>query len=517
MSLTTLDIRLLRILTEKQPGCELSAVATRLGKSAPTARRRIDALNQYLPAREQILLKTGRIARRPDYGAFRSFLHDLPLTAYAPNLDERLRLIAIEAILGDSVNLAELYRELGISEATKKSDARSLRLWAHEHGIEVRVLPRRGVALEGEELNLRIRAAEALLPLIDLTAEGSLQPRRANTPFDNRCVDPLTVLTADADLFWRSCMDELMRHFGGSLAYASKKFLLLYLMVSAVRMPRHPMSRATETPVDLGAAALFSDEAEDRALNLVVSMLDFTPPLTLPTDRTLAAATAAFFDAMQRRIVTQIIDRSECERELYGYAYKIGLRKSRGITFPDGMVRHADRALPLLYRLVRENSRYFEEALEVPFDEDQFTTLALIMRKWTNRSRVFGRNRKRVAIVTNTAQERIDFFIETLRDTVEVEVTGVYDINELDLLSQGDQELVVTFSERIEQLIGAAGYRTLKLSFFLTNEDTHLLIGEGLSTSRRHYRASAFAREMANKSAEELEGMLRSRYPESFA
>lgn len=517
MSLTEPDIRLLRMLTEREPGQTIDEVAERLARSTATVRRSIDALNRYLGPDMRIAVHAGRIERRPDYREFRQFLHTLDLGAYAPNPDERLRLMVVEALLRDHLNLAALYRELGLSTATKKSDARALRHWADGHGLAVRVLPRRGLAIEGEELALRILAAQALLPLIDLSPAGTARPRRANTPFDARCLEPLLAQTRGADVFWTGCLDELTAHFNGSISYASKKFLLLYLMVSALRIGTHPMGARTDAPVSLSDIALFCEPAEDRALNLVVSMLDFSPALALPIDRKLAAATASFFDAVQAEIITRIINRTDCERELYGYAYKQGLRMSRGVTFPDKMVRGTEQQMPLTYASIRRHTHLFDEALGCAFGREQCDTLALIFRKWANRSRLFGRNRKRVAIVTNTSKERIDFFIDTLHDTVEIEVTGVYDINEVNRLAHDDHELVLTFSDRVDGLVRAMGYRSLKVAFFLGHEDAQRLLEAGLSRSKRHYRADTFAAEVAGKSTEEIEALLHERYSETFA
>ena len=513
MGITAQSVKVLRRLTEISPGHNprLSELASVVPCSLAVLRHEINQLNLYLPPRMQISARAGRIEHAPAYREFREFLRNLPLGAYTPNLKERIRLCLVEAVLGEKLNMTRLYAELGTSEATKKADARKLRAWASSNGFETRVLPRRGLELNGEEFKLRMAATMTLIPLVELEAGSTLAARRANTPFDTRIAQPLIGTYEKSPEFWGLCMDELLSNYERDLSGMSRKFLLVYLIVSAQRIDRHAIREVPHSPIKIVDAHVFGNECEDRALNTVMSMLEFVPALDAPADNQLTTAVRSFLDAIAGTV--QDIDRSvEAEASVYNYVYRQGLRKHWGVSFPDKMIRGTKAQLPELYKVVAESCGYIEEALGVSFDDEQHTTLALMLAMWRNRRQLIGSGTKRVAIATNSSQERVGYFIEQLRCEVDVEVIGVFDRSKMRVLTRASPDAVIVFSERMMGVVAEIGLKPILLNFYLEHGDIDHLLDQGFSSMRKHADAEEIVREVQNLGASAAAKFLREHY-----
>lgn len=513
MSITAQSVKVLRRLTEIASGesPQLSEVACTVPCSLAVLRHEVDRLNLYLPPRMQVSVRAGRIEHAPSYREFRGFLRDLPLGAYAPDPYERLRLCLVEAVLGEKLNMARLYAELGISEATKKADARELRAWAEAHGFETRVLPRRGLELCGEEFRLRIAATMAVMPLVELEADSSLVVRRANTPFDTRTVRRLIGLYDESPEFWGLCLEELLNAFGRDLSGMSKKFLLIYLIVSSQRIDNHPILDAPHSPIKVVDARLFGTAREDAALNTVVSMLDFEPPLDVPQDGALSKAVQGFL-AHVNTVARGFAWTNEAELSVYNYVYRQGLRKHWGVSFPDKMIRGTKGRLPELYEASVTGCKPIEQALEVTFDDEQHTTLALTLAMWQNRQQKVGVETRRIAVATNSSKERVGYFTERLRCEVDVEVVGVFDRSKLGALVDARPDTVIVFSERMAGVVAETGLKPILLSFYLEHADVERLVAEGFSSMRKHVDAEEVVRQVQGLAPDEAAAYLRAAY-----
>ena len=119
-------------------------------------------------------------------------------------------------------------------------------------------------------------------------------------------------------------------------------------------------------------------------------------------------------------------------------------------------------------------------------------------------------------IVSNSAIEKIDFFVEILKIYTDVDIVLKININELYLLKDTEYDLIITFSNRIKSLLEFNGYENIKLNFYLGNEDVEKLFSLGVSTGSRKIKVNGFIEEIKGKSEEEIKELLLNKYEHYF-
>ena len=96
---------------------------------------------------------------------------------------------------------------------------------------------------------------------------------------------------------------------------------------------------------------------------------------------------------------------------------------SQTLCVPDenvlGVLQQNELALPektaRLYDILSSAISDYEETYQTRLNHFQIASLTLIFRKFTNRNKLAGRNRKKLVIVTNSSIEKIDFFMERMK------------------------------------------------------------------------------------------------------
>lgn len=509
------DLQLLKYLQENHNAL-LTKTAQDFHRNPSSIRRQIAIINRELNDHHQITIYNNRIQSGLAYSDYLDIIQSLSPETYIPSCKERMQFIIINVCFGETVNLTRLYESLGFSVTTKKSDTARLRPLLAAYGQEIQVAKKKGICIIGDELRFRMLAIEILLPLIEWDSVSGIMGRRANTPIQaamaDACIDaslnPAQLKEAFPTLF------EKIQDY--HLSYQSRKLLSLYLSLSAARHRSHPVTVVGQTTLSLPDWVVLEDPLENMALLHILAMLDFIPPLDLPSDSALSADAARLCRAVSKQTGISFFQPEDVRRELCYYLYKIFFQNLYGIQMKDKMVRNTEQHFPELYQTICHELAPIGKEFHIHFHSEHYTTLTLIMQKWISYHQLSGQNRKNIVLVTNTSSERSRFFISALEDLVEFNLCAIISIHELERLRNLSYDFIIALSDRTAGLLADQGLPSLRLEFFLGTKDLEKLLAAGFGTARKRLPANKIANSLGGLTTTEIAAQLKKDYPEYF-
>lgn len=515
MALTSYNLKLLKYLQENN-SVHINKISKHFNKNTATIRKNIYHLNKYLPKNKSLIIKNGYILHSLSYNNVNDFIKELNMNNYSLNKYERIHYIIIKTFFYENINLTRVYEDLGLSLTTKKKDTKFLKEYLEEKELSVKIIHKKGITIVGNELKFRILVMQILIPLFEIDENYNILPRKANTPLDNLIVEILLNNYKDVKKFSQIYLTEFLNKYSRNLTYSSKKFLLIYTAVAILRKGNNKINTFYNIQLSSLNLNYFLDTYENAALNQITTMLDFYPSLEFPTNKLLDTEVNNFLTKIQNNIKTILYTRNEIKKEIYNYLYKEIVSKTYNYSFKDKLVKDTHFKFFVLYNLVKKYSSEIEESFNVNFDDEQYLTITLILRKWINKNKVFGHNMKKIIIVTNTYFERIQYFIEALKNKVEVEIIKIFDINEINLIKNIEFDYIITFSDRIHDIVTSLNYNSIKMEYFFNDNDINKLIDLGFSRTNFKFLKSDFSKKLANKSTNEIEKILSDEYDDFF-
>lgn len=515
MGLSYLNLELLKYIQEKNI-ISLKKLAEHFNKNITSIRREIEITNLYLNKEQMLLIKNGYVFSQIDYLTYTSFIRNLSIDDYLSTCNERLQVIIVKAFFYDYVNLSREYQTWNLSLTTKKRDTKELKNLLISKHLDMTVLKRKGVAIKGNEIYYRLFVIQILLPFIEVNENFEITKRLANTPLENIAVGCLFEHIYKIKEMLTIRIRNFLKDQNKNLSYSSKKFLLLYTYISEIRKAKNSLVENVKLPLKPLDLYFQPEPYENIAFNQVTTMLDFIPPLNFPIDENLVIAIKLFLNKIQSNIKTTLYTYEDIITELYNYIYKQISSLNYNFIFYDKMVRNTEKHIPKLYKNVCLFINIIEEEYNIKFNNEHLSTITLILKKWINKNKVLGKNVKKIIIVTNTSYERSYYFIETLKDFIEFELVSLLNINEIYKLNQLKFDIIINFSDRVKTSISQHGYDSIKLNFFLENNDIEKLLGLGFSISRKRFLADDFARNLQNKNQSEIKDYLLNNYGDYF-
>lgn len=97
-----------------------------------------------------------------------SFIRNLDQKDYLSSSDERIRVMITAIFFQNYVNSSKLYEQWGLSLTTKKQDTALLRQFLTRYGLELVTKKKKGLSIQGDELQLRFLVIDILHPLLNL-------------------------------------------------------------------------------------------------------------------------------------------------------------------------------------------------------------------------------------------------------------------------------------------------------------------------------------------------------------
>lgn len=514
MGLSYHDLSVLRFI-QNRSRVPLSKVALRFDKNETSIRRNIDKINFYSD-RPLIEIDKGWCVSLLTYHELVDFIGHMSAADYVSSSEERIPVMVATIFFKGYVNATALYDEWGLSLTTKKQDTALLRSYLDEHGLKLVTLKKKGLGIAGDDLRFRFLVINTLHPLLEYTSDNRVQARLANTPLEKQTFELAspTIQTVSEEAARQ--LDEFLAEQNLSLNYPSKKFLLLFMCLMSVRPFRYDLDYSVPPPLPPISLYTKADRRTNSFYNVALSLLSYSKPLDFPYDRRLWHITETFLQQIISNLPHPFFIQEEMIFEFYRYFYREILLDYYHCTFVDKTVENTQEQFPDLYESVEQYSILFKAAYNFVFKDEQFSTLTMLIQKYILRNRTVNKKKKRIVIVTSVNFERISFFLEQIREKVNLQCVGTLNINEIHQLSAMEYDYVFCFSTRMYNLLKARNKPVVRLSFFVTQADIDHLISLGFTTLKHRFQTSSFVLELAEKSEAEMVTYLKENYPDYF-
>lgn len=476
-------------------------------------------INLHLPDDKQLRIEKNTIISQLKYNDYIDFVSNLQLEHYISSQKERIAAIIVFSFFYPILNVSKLYEKMGMSLTTKKKDNKALTEYLNKRNLRFEVVPKKGMKVAGSERSYRILTASILVSLVEIDSAGNLMNRKANNPLQKMIFEVFAEMAKVEIAEAKDLLNKFIKENQVRMSYPSKKFCLLCLVLSLYRFRQGYMLEA-EMELDLKVPnyqLFINQKRENLFFTYLAASLDymsFSPP---PMDTRLKMAVLAFINQVQDHIVTTFYDYEAIFNEVYSYIYKCYIRNKLDYNLYDKKLDDTHKVLPKLYRTVSKATPIIETKMDVQFSKLQISALTLLVRKFTMKNKVIGRNSRKIVIVSNSAIEKTSYFAENLRHHLDVTVAGTYNINELYELEHIEYDLIITFSNRIAALLAENSYSCVKLNFYLNQRDIDKLLKIGFSSSsRRKILSDHFIDEIKDKDPEEIKELLLTKYPSHF-
>ena len=514
MGLRYSDLNLLRYI-QKHQATPLSTLTVQFGKNETSIRRTIEQINLY-SSTPLINIKKSRCTSRLSYREFVEFIQNISLNDYTTSYSERIRVMIVTIFFQGYVNASALYEQWGFSLTTKKQDTAHLRQFLAEHGLRLVTLKKKGLSIEGDELQFRFLVINILHPLLEFTPDNQIQARLANTPLENQCYD-----LASDDLLKTSDMaaDRLNRFLTEqhlSVNYPSNKFLLLFICIMQTRPADETTAFSYRLPLEPLKMNFDSNPLRNRLYNVALSMMNFSRSPDFPFDPCLWNITETFASNVVGCLEQPFCIRDELLYELYNYFYREITLDYFHCTFVDKTVEDTKGHFLELYETIHRYLVIFKASFYFNFMDEHISTLTLIFQKHILRNQIVENSHKRIVVVTSINFERTSFFLEQLREYVSIQWIGTFNINEIYKLAELDYDYIFCFSTRIFNILSAQNLPVIRMNFFVTSSDVRRLIDYGFTTRKNRFLTSSFVLEIAGKSEQEIADYLSRHYSDYF-
>ena len=510
MGLSYNDLSLLRFIQKRQQ-IPLAKVALQFQKNEISIRRAIEQINLYSTT-DFIEIKKGLCISRISYSEFVSFIRRLSPDDYSSSYIERIRVMIISIFFNGYVNASSLYQQWGLSPTTKKQDTAHLRKLLETHGLTLIPLKKKGLIIEGDNLQLRFLVIDILHPLSEFTAENRIEARYANTPIERQSYELAGTHLQPVSGQAINRLNDFLTGQGLSLNYPSKKFLLLFLCIMEIRPAGPEINLSYRLPLAPLTIPFSEDPRENRLVNVALSMMNFSRSLDFPLDRRLWHTTEQFAEQVVSHLPAPFTIREDFLSELYNYAYREITLNHFHCTFVDKTVEYTKEQFPGLYESIRRYGVYYKAAFNFPLMDEHISTLTLLTRKHILRNRIIERRKQKIVIMTSINFERISFFLEQLSEHIAFDWVGTLNINEIHRLKELEYDCIICFSSRIYNLLTDRNLTVLRLNFYVDESDIDLLLSHGFTTRKHRFLTSDFIAEIVGKD----EGALNRHLKENF-
>lgn len=514
MGLSYNDLTLLRYIQKRQE-TPLAKVALHFDKNETSIRRTIEQINLYSPT-PLIEIRKSRCISRVSYENFVAFIRSISLEDYATSWSERIRVMIITIFFHGYVNATTLYEHWGFSLTTKKQDTAHLRQFLEEHGLKLTTLKKKGLTIEGDELQFRFLVIDILHPLLEFTSDNRIKARLANTPLERQCYE----LAEDSLL---SAADEaadrlnlFLASHALSLNYPSKKFMLLFICIMQTRPIQSSMTfsyRLPFAPLDLD---FDRDPRVNRLYNVALSMMNYAHSPEFPFDPRLRLITETFASNVTSSLEEPFFIQDAFLDELYNYFYREITLDHFHCTFVDKTVENTREQFSDLYAIIHQYLVIYKASYNFRFIDEHISTLTLILQKHILRNQIVSRSHRRVVIVTSINFERISFFQEQIQEYVTVQWVRTLNINEIHQLAELEYDCIFCFSTRIFNILHARSLPVIRMNFFVSQADIEHLMHLGFTALKHRFLASSFVLEIAGKSDREMVEYLKEHYGDYF-
>ncbi|WP_440895257.1 hypothetical protein ACS127_11880 [Amphibacillus sp. Q70] len=490
----------------------------RYNKSQSTLKRCVYRINKYLPNHQAFLIKQNQVFSQIDRQKYESLCQKLSLEEYSTNIGERIMSILFKGFFDDTINQTQLYKEIDLSQTTKKKDNRILKEKLAEMNLKAENLYRLGIRIKGSEAEYRKYIALKLSNIVELDKDDHITARKANTPIQKKVFITYIETILSIHRKTKKVILELLDKNSLSVDYASKKFLYIYLAISTLRIERgHCIQEETKGMPEVPAYHLFDHPLESKHMDYIMASLNYKGLVQFPFNQSVNSVVEALVLTVKNEIQQELYTEKALFESLYSYIYKCKILNLLGYSFYDTKLERTYTELKHIYQMVKKTIQEVETIVNIRFSRYQLSVICLIIGRFLMKNRLAGRNIKKVFVITNSSSEKVHYFEESLKRYVEFEIVGYATINELHKLERFDYDEVIVFSSRIQALLLQNGFSSVRLNYYLELEDVKRLIDVGFTSNHnRKLIASELAEKAAGKTSAEIVQLLKEDYDDYF-
>lgn len=518
MTITAFDLKLANFIQDKG-SIDLNLCTSLFNKSESTLKRNIYKLNEYLSEDLHFSINNHHVKTNMTYEDFSKLCEGIQLKDYSISLNERIILFICYTFFEGTLNTTQLYQELNLSISTKKSDRKELDKFLLDKEVQVINRRRKGIELVGNERFLRMYVAQKLIEVIELNENDEFVQRKANTPVQmllyNKFEEYLAVYHDEVT----EELENLFKKFQSSVDYASKKFIYIHTAISLLRIKKgYGIQNSLKNMPAIPHYHMLPIEKDSQYLDYLIASLNYKEPLDFPKNPTIQKITNDFIQMIEKKMNVYFHLKDEIYKEIYAYLYKCQIKNKLKYNFYDDKLDNTQHVFPSLFTVIKHLMEGYQKNYHFSLTEEQMSVVCLIIETYIMKNNVITKENPKVVIITNSSVEKVNFFLESLKEFVDYEMVSYLTINELYKLELLNFDYILTFSNRITILLRELGWQSIKLNFYLSNEDYKVLIDNGFRSNRnKKFKSEEFIEKlMQQKTNEEKIRFLRENYSEYF-
>ncbi|MGR6981864.1 helix-turn-helix domain-containing protein [Testudinibacter sp. P27/CKL/0425] len=508
------NFELIKFIQENAP-IDLHIILSKYQKTLSTIKRAIKEINDTLHDRSKIHVINTKIITQITYQDYINFIHQFNPKHYISNSNERIKLLLLKLILSGEVNLEQFYSELNISYSTIKNDLKSL-----DNKIPVNLkinITKKGMrTISGDEVALRMYFCSSIFHTIEVDHNNMLILHKANFPFDQLIAKQfLSEIENESSLIMKQYHDI---HQKIKLSYNSKKYLLLYLSLTTLRIKnKNIIDNISLPPLEFDHTITFFQIAkEDAFLNILLSALNQRHEQIQIKNQFLYQLIESFYHNISQTITIMKEDESELLSEIYMVLSSSLLQSYLMLDFDDKKLSDVDLLHRELFQQVKHFVKEINHIYQQQLTKNMIATIVLILKKFEIREKLQFRQQKRVYIVTNSSERKIGYFKALLAATFDIQIVSCININELYILEHSNADFVITFTNKISNYLKEKNISCIKVNFNLPAQDIALLIEAGFPSIKHKISRKKFVSEIKNMTEAELHHHLKHKYSDFF-
>ena len=474
--ITQFDLKLANYIQDKE-AIDFEACSHLFEKSESTIKRSVYRLNEYLPAELHFRIADHMILSEMTYSDYVRLCQELELSYYSPTVEERLDLAICVGFLQDIVNMTALYESLYLSLSTKKKDRKKLGYFLEENDVAIVNRHSLGTSFHGNERFLRMFVARELMGVIELGKADNFVERLANTPIQRLLYKAFKVHLGPYHCEAIERLEQFLGPERSAIDYASKKFIYIHAAISLMRIEKGYLveDELTDIP-EVPAHHILPSEKDSLYFDYLIASLNYKEPFAFPENTELKNYVSEFIDCLEGDLDVYFHTYRKMHEEIYAYIYKAQIKNRLEYYFDDDKLDDTKHIHSELYDVIEDK---IDEVFPFEFSEAQVSMICLIVKRFIIKNRLIKQERKKIVVITNSSVEKVSYFLEELAQHVNFEMVSYLTINELYALEDLDFNTIITFSNRIAMLLAEMGRESIKLNFYLTDDDLDKLDDHG--------------------------------------
>lgn len=423
---------------------QLKELAEKVNLSERSIRYDIDNINEYL--KDQGFPKIEKLAKGAIFfentTQFNEFFYE-NYNQYLILPEERVTYLLLKILFSDFINLNQLSERLDISRSTIKIDLKSVKEMLDEYSLSLKLEHKIGLALEGEEENIRRLIIKVLMKYFEKYEIFKKDKKQflKDTFILNEIEESIGKIELETIRTFINYNQKLMNKIISDEAY---RVITLYIITSIIRIRKNNFLESIKNEKFL----LSTQEYEN--LNKSISILEATFEITFNkyeilkmTDYFLGSHTYNFkhsyyenwveieilikklIEDFNKKIDVNILKDNLLLEGLINHIKPTIYRIKNKIELQNSIYEEVIRSYPNLYEITKEVIKELEEFAQETFSKDEIAFLVIHFKASIDRNKYKLKNIKRVLIVCSMGYGTSKLLAQQLKDIYDITIVDI--------------------------------------------------------------------------------------------